>query len=271
MRARRLPANRYPLSAIRWSPECSIAHSLLSLATAALRAARHVCVLTGAGISAESGVPTFRDAQTGLWANYRPEDLATPEAFARDPARVWAWYEWRRSLVQQAQPNAGHRALVDLAGLVPRLTLVTQNVDSLHQRAGSRGVIEYHGNLLRDRCSAEGIVRERSPVSVTGLPECAHCGELLRPDVVWFGEAIPRRALLEADTAASSCDLFLSVGTAAVVYPAAGLAARAVRAGARIIEVNTEETELSALADLALRGPAGSVLPQLVQRWHSGS
>ncbi|HET7204328.1 MAG TPA: NAD-dependent deacylase [Steroidobacteraceae bacterium] len=238
----------------------------LTLAATALRTAHHVCVLTGAGISAESGVPTFRDAQTGLWANYRPEDLATPEAFARDPKRIWEWYEWRRELVQQAQPNAGHRALVELARLVPRLTLVTQNVDSLHQRAGSRGVIEYHGNILRDRCAAESIVRPRSPVSVTGLPECAHCGELLRPDVVWFGEAIPRQALLEADTAASTCDVFLSIGTAAVVYPAAGLAERALRSGARIIEVNTEPTDLSPLADVTLRGPSGRLLPQLLEQ-----
>lgn len=251
--------------------ECSIAYSPLSRAVTALRAARHVCVLTGAGISAESGVPTFRDAQTGLWANYRPEDLATPEAFARNPKRIWEWYEWRRELVHQAQPNAGHRALAELATSVPKLTLVTQNVDSLHQRAGSRGVIEYHGNILRDRCSAEGIVRARSPISVTGLPECAVCGELLRPDVVWFGEVIPRQALLEADTAASSCDVFMSIGTAAVVYPAAGLAERALRSGAKIIEVNTEATDLSALADVTLRGPSGRLLPQLLEQLQHGS
>jgi NAD-dependent deacetylase len=238
----------------------------LSIAVDALGAARHVCVLTGAGISAESGVPTFRDAQTGLWAQYRPEDLATPEAFRRDPARVWAWYEWRRELVRGAQPNAGHLALAQLATRVPRLTLVTQNVDSLHQRAGSTDVVEYHGNILRDRCSAECVVAPRSPVSVSGLPECGRCGELLRPDVVWFGEAIPRAALLRADAAAADCDVFLSVGTAAVVYPAAGLAERALRSGAKVIEVNTEATELSPLAQTVLRGPAGVLLPQLLAR-----
>ncbi len=137
-------------------------------AAAALSRARHVCVLTGAGISAESGVPTFRDAQTGLWAKFRPEDLATPEAFARDPRRIWDWYEWRRELVRRVEPNAGHHALAQLAGRVPKLTLVTQNVDGLHQRAGSTGVIEYHGNILRDRCCAEGTLAERSPRSVTG-------------------------------------------------------------------------------------------------------
>jgi NAD-dependent deacetylase len=238
---------------------------LTAIAAAALRSARHVCVLTGAGMSAESGVPTFRDAQTGLWAKFRPEDLATPDAFERDPKRVWEWYEWRRELVRTAEPNAGHRALVELARRVPQFTLVTQNVDGLHQRAGSVGVIEYHGNVLRDRCAAEGIVRERSPHSVSGLPECATCGALLRPDVVWFGEAIPRHALQLADAVATDCDCFLSIGTAAMVYPAAGLAERALRSGAKILEVNIAATDLSPLADVVLRGPAGVVLPDLVQ------
>jgi NAD-dependent deacetylase len=221
-------------------------------------------VLTGAGISAESGVPTFRDAQTGLWAQYRPEDLATPEAFARDPKRVWQWYEWRRGLVGQAEPNAGHRALADLSHRVPRLTLVTQNVDGLHQRAGSRDVIEYHGNLFRDRCSVERAVRTRASESISGLPECASCGAVLRPDVVWFGEAIPAQAQRQAELAAAGCDVFLSIGTAAAVYPAAGLAARASSCGAKLIEINLEPTGLTELADLALRGPAGELLPSLV-------
>ena len=239
--------------------------STLRAAAATLQAARHVCVLTGAGISAESGVPTFRDAQTGLWANYRPEDLATPEAFARDPGRIWEWYEWRRELVRRVEPNAGHQALVELARVVPRLTLVTQNVDGLHQRAGSVGVVEYHGNLLRDRCPGEGTIAKRAALSLSGLPECARCGELLRPDVVWFGEAIPRDALLRADAAAGDCDVFLSIGTASVVYPAAGLAASAQRSGAQVIEVNTEATALTPHADVALIGPSGAVLPQLLQ------
>ena len=221
-------------------------------------------MLTGAGISAESGVPTFRDAQTGLWSQYRPEDLATPEAFARDPQRVWQWYEWRRGLVGQAEPNPGHRALVELAGRVPRLTLVTQNVDGLHQRAGSRDVIEYHGNLFRDRCSVEQAVRERATRSASGLPECASCGALLRPDVVWFGAAIPRAAQRQADAAAAACDVFLSIGTAAAVYPAAGLAAWAASCGSKIIEINLEPTGLTELADIALHGPAGQLLPSLI-------
>jgi NAD-dependent deacetylase len=237
---------------------------LLASVAQRLGAARHVCVLTGAGVSAESGVPTFRDAQTGVWARFRPEDLATPEAFARDPRHVWEWYEWRRELVRQAVPNAGHLALVALAQLVPRFTLVTQNVDNLHQRAGSSDVIEYHGNLLRDRCTAEGIVAGRAPLTLTGLPECARCGELLRPDVVWFGEAIPARALLLAEQAATDCDAFLAIGTSALVYPAAGLAERALRSGAAVIEINPDPTGLSPLADHVLRGPSGSILPRLV-------
>jgi NAD-dependent deacetylase len=241
----------------------TITYPLLN-AAAALSAARHVCVLTGAGISAESGVPTFRDAQTGLWAKYRPEDLETPEAFARDPRRIWEWYEWRRELVRRVEPNAGHRTLVQLANRVPRLTLVTQNVDGLHQRAGSTSVIEYHGNILRDRCSAEGTLAGRSTLSISGLPECARCGELLRPDVVWFGEAIPRQALLAADAAAADCDVFLSVGTSALVYPAAGLAEVALRRGVPVIEINPNATDLTPRADVVLAGPAGNVLPALL-------
>jgi NAD-dependent deacetylase len=233
-------------------------------AAAALRGARHVCVLTGAGTSAESGVPTFRDAQTGLWAKFRAEDLATPEAFSRDPQRIWEWYEWRRELVRKAVPNPGHVALATLATRLPRLTLITQNVDGLHQQAGSEGVIEYHGNILRDRCSAEGIVAARSALSITGLPECGRCGALLRPDVVWFGEAIPKSALLLADAAAADCDVFMAIGTAGAVYPAAGLAERAAQSGATVIEVNPEPTGLSRLADIVLRGPSGGLLPQLL-------
>ena len=231
-----------------------------------LREAPQIAVLTGAGVSAESGVPTFRDAQTGYWAQFRPEDMATEEGFRAQPALVWRWYQHRRQLLQGVQPNAAHRALAAFAQQHPgRLTLITQNVDGLHQRAGSKGVIEYHGNILRDRCSAEGTIARRSSLSITGLPECARCGELLRPDVVWFGESIPRLAALESGAAAADCDVFLSIGTASVVYPAAGLAESAQRSGATIIEVNTESTSLTPLADFSLRGPSGQVLPQLLQ------
>lgn len=230
-----------------------------------LRRARHVCVLTGAGISAESGIPTFRDALTGLWSKFSPEELATAEAFERDPETVWSWYEWRRQLVRQARPNAGHLALADYARCVPHLTLVTQNVDGLHQRAGSREVIEYHGNILRDRCTVEQTVTERSEDARAGLPRCAACGNLLRPDVVWFGEAIPRDALLRADAAAEACDAFLSIGTSSLVYPAAGLAEIALRRRAPVIEINPHETDLSPHASVVLRGPSGQVLPALLR------
>ena len=238
---------------------------LITEAAEALRKARHVCVLTGAGISAESGIPTFRDALTGLWAKFRPEDLATPEAFARDPKFVWDWYEYRRELVRRAEPNAGHRALAKLAGRVPQMTLVTQNVDGLHQRAGSRGVLEYHGNILRDRCTAEQVVADRSEDSRHGLPRCAACGALLRPDVVWFGEPIPRGPMIAAAEAAGACDVFLSIGTSSLVYPAAGLAEEALRRGATVIEVNPGRTELSDVASLALAGPSGELLPRLLR------
>jgi NAD-dependent deacetylase len=233
---------------------------------AALKRARHVVALTGSGISAESGVPTFRDAQTGLWAKFSPEELATPEAFARDPAFVWSWYRWRRELVARAQPNPGHYALAEIASLVRRFTLVTQNVDGLHQRAGSRDVIEFHGNILRDRCSrgcsrSEGVVG--SPAEGDALPRCA-CGALLRPDVVWFGEMIPPTALETATAATRDCDVFLSIGTSSLVFPAAGFAQEAQRGGAALVEVNPAATPLSDSADFTLRAQAGVALPQLV-------
>ena len=237
---------------------------LIEEAAAALTKARHVCVITGAGISAESGIPTFRDALTGLWAKFSPEELATPEAFERDPKFVWDWYEFRRELIRKAQPNPGHYALAELAGRVPLLTLVTQNVDGLHQRAGSKGVLEYHGNILRDRCTVEQVIADRSEDSRHGLPRCAACGGLLRPDVVWFGEAIPPGPMLAAADAAERCDVFLSVGTSSLVYPAAGLAESALRSGATVIEVNPNRTDLSRAADIVLAGPSGELLPRLL-------
>ena len=237
----------------------------LRSAARVLRSARHVCVLTGAGISAESGIPTFRDALTGLWSRFKPEELATLEAFERNPQFVWEWYESRRAKVLQTQPNAGHYALAELARRIPKLTLVTQNVDGLHQRAGSPGVLEYHGNILRDRCMVEQVVADRAPEAAGQLPRCAGCGGLLRPDVVWFGEAIPAEPMRAADRAANACDVFLSIGTSSLVYPAAGLAETALRRGATVIEVNPNATDLSPLADVPLRGPAGVLLPQLLE------
>jgi len=238
---------------------------LVDRAALLLSRARHVCVLTGAGISAESGIPTFREAQEGLWSRYDPLDLATPEGFARDPALVWGWYRWRRELVRAAQPNAGHRALAELGRRVERFTLVTQNVDGLHQRAGSPTVLEYHGNILRDRCSVEQrVVEDGAPTDGDGLPHCSACGALLRPDVVWFGEAIPATAMQAADAAARDCDLFVSIGTSSLVYPAAGLAEIALARGVPVLEVNPNPTDLTARADLVLAGPSGSVLPHML-------
>jgi NAD-dependent deacetylase len=208
-------------------------------------------------------VPTFREAQTGLWARYDPLELATPEAFARDPELVWRWYQWRRELVANAAPNAGHRALAELASLVPRLTLVTQNVDGMHQRAGSPDVIEFHGNIFTNRCFADGRIVEAE--GDDGVPTCPDCGAHVRPGVVWFGEAIPEDALHAAFAAATDCDVFLSIGTSALVYPAAGLGDVAREAGAVTIEVNPSPTGQSDAYTASLRGNAGDVLPKLVE------
>lgn len=231
---------------------------------AALRRARRVAILTGAGISAESGVPTFRDAQTGMWARYDPQELATPQAFQRNPKLVWEWYAWRRELTGQAAPNPGHLALVELAGQTPHCQLITQNVDGLHQRAGSREVIELHGNIHRTKCFEEEVVVESWDDTGDVPPLCPRCGGFLRPDVVWFGEALPADALQTAVKAAQQCDLFLSVGTSALVHPAASLPTMALRAGATLVEINLEPTPLTPLAHYAWHGPAGQLLPALV-------
>ena len=231
---------------------------------AALRSARVIAALTGAGISAESGLATFRDAQTGLWARFDPRELATPSAFARNPKLVWDWYAWRREHVAEARPNAGHLALAELERRVPEFALITQNVDGLHQRAGSRSPIELHGNITRVKCSREGAVVERWNALPDAVPRCANCGALLRPDVVWFEEMLPEQALAAADDAARRCNVLLVVGTSAEVYPAAALPALARRFGAIIVEINPNATPLSAAADYVLRDAAGVVLPALV-------
>ena len=228
-----------------------------------LRRADHVLVLTGSGVSAESGVPTFREAQSGLWENFDPHELATPEAFLRDPATVWRWYQWRRELVSGVEPNAGHYALATLASRVPRMTLVTQNVDGLHQRAGSREVIEYHGNLFDDRCFT-GCSSSLSRSSGGSLPRCEICGGHMRPGVIWFGEAIPPRALATADAAARDCDVFLSIGTSALVWPAAGLAEIAADHGASVVQINLDPTPLSSRSHVNIAGKSGEILPELV-------
>lgn len=228
-----------------------------------VRGARQIAVLTGAGVSAESGVPTFRDAQTGLWAQYRPEDLATEEAFRANPAMVWEWYVMRRAMVAQVQPNAGHEALAAFQRRHPgRLTLITQNVDGLHQRAGSPGVLALHGNLAEDRwldapqpCCDPDLAEAGSPA------RCARCGNMRRPAVVWFGEALPLQALEAAQEAARECDLMLVVGTSGLVYPAAGLA-RTARG--QVVVLNPEPTALDDAADAVLRGTSAELLPLIL-------
>jgi len=238
---------------------------------AAMRRARHIVALTGSGISAESGVPTFRDAQTGLWSKFRPEDLATPEAFQRNSKLVWEWYAWRRERVATVQPNAGHRALVELEKRAPKFTLITQNVDGLHQRAGSRNVIELHGNISRVKCFEEDVIVETWNETGEVPPRCPRCGGRLRPDVVWFGETLPPDALDRAVDASRSCDLFLSVGTSTLVHPAAALPFEALQHGATVIEINPDSTPLSGRAHYVLRGSAGDVLPRLVQMFLQAS
>lgn len=231
-----------------------------------LQAANHVAVLTGAGISAESGVPTFREAQTGLWAKYDPQELATPQAFRRDPKLVWEWYTWRRELVSQAAPNPGHRALAELETMLPRLMLVTQNVDGLHQRAGHQVVIALHGNIMETKCFERGHFVEAWPEDDDVPPHCPTCGSLLRPNVVWFGENLPERALQTAVQAAQACDVFLSIGTSALVQPAASLPLMAMEHGATTVEINPQATPLTRWMDFVLTGAAGEVLPAIVDQ-----
>lgn len=230
-----------------------------------LSEAQRVCVLTGAGMSAESGVPTFRDAQ-GLWSNFNPAELATPEAFERDPRRVWAWYRWRRSELQRIEPHVGHRLLADWEARVRDFLVVTQNVDGLHHRAGSKRVIELHGRLDVARCTG----CEHRVVGLEDLgedPLCPACGRRLRPGVVWFGELLPEGAMEAAARAAAECDVMLVIGTSGVVYPAASLAETARIHGARVAEVNPNPTELSWLAHVCVRASCGSALRAVDEEW----
>ena len=231
----------------------------------ALRSATRIVASTGAGISAESGLSTFRDKQTGLWAKYRPEDLATPQAFRRDPRMVWEWYEWRRGFVAEARPNPGHHALARIEAQRPGFLLVTQNVDGLHAKAGSRNLVELHGNIRRSICFDRRHLAESWAPTNDPPPRCAQCGSLLRPDVVWFGEALPQETLQRAQHAAATCDLFLSIGTSTLVYPAAELPFLAGSNGATVVEINPDETPLSKLADFVVREKAGVALPAIAQ------
>ncbi len=231
---------------------------------ALLRSSARVVVLTGAGVSQESGLRTFRDPQTGLWAKHRPEDLASPEAFHRDPKLVWDWYAWRREALKGVRPNPGHYALVEFEKRLAAFTLVTQNVDGLHRMAGSRNVLELHGNIQRVRCSECGRSTEDWPEPAEDVPHCSLCGGLLRPDVVWFGEPLPRDELEQAVAAARSCEIFFSIGTSGVVQPAASLAHAARNRGAALVEINPDSTPLTPKVDYFLQGKSGEILPALV-------
>ena len=224
-----------------------------------------IVVLTGAGISAESGVPTFR-GEDGLWRQYRAEELATPGAFGANPSLVWEWYDWRRGLIAGCEPNAAHRALAEMDEHCRDFVLITQNVDGLHQRAGSRRVVQLHGNIWQVRCTAEGTVFDNQDVPLTDVPPKCSCGALLRPHVVWFGESLDAEILGAAYRTAERCRLMVVVGTSAVVQPAASLPVIAKQRGARLIEINVDRTALSPLADEVILGPAAEELPKLWAR-----
>lgn len=245
---------------------------VLEVAARALRAAENVCVLTGAGISAESGVPTFRDALTGLWAKYDPQELATPDAFERQPDVVWSWYAMRAAQVRNTRPNAGHYALATLAAYVPHFTLLTQNVDDLHRRAGHNDIVSLHGDLLRARCS-NGCVEsiDMSDAPAEHAPHCPQCGALMRPDVVWFGENLATSDLERARAATFACDVFLSIGTSNLVEPAASLPWLAAAHGATVLVVNPSMTgQKKGPSILQLQGSAGATLSKLVSMAFAG-
>lgn len=238
--------------------------STLGLIQQKLAAARSVTVLTGAGISADSGVPTFRGAD-GLWRNFRAEDLATPEAFERDPRLVWAWYNWRRELIATKRPNPAHEAVAEMEQRFEQFWLITQNVDGLHRDAGSRKLSEIHGNIWKVRCTACGRIGENRDVPIAILPMCGNCGGLLRPHIVWFGESLAEDDLEACAAALQTSDLCLIIGTSGLVYPAAGFGSIAKQAGAFIVEINLDATPQSTLVDVALQGRAKDVVPLLLQ------
>jgi NAD-dependent deacetylase len=230
-----------------------------------LHRAPKLAVLTGAGVSQESGLRTFRDAQTGLWAQYKPEDLASPEAFARDPKLIWDWYAWRREAIKGVRPNPGHYALAEFEERISKFILITQNVDGLHRMAGNKNVLELHGNIQQVRCSECGEFADEWDDQLEDVPRCKKCGGLLRPDVVWFGESLPLDQLEGAVEAARTCDVFFSIGTSGVVQPAASLAHAAQNNGAVVVEINAERTSLTGKADYFLQGKSGEIVPELVK------
>jgi len=235
----------------------------ISAVKARLARARAVTVLTGAGISADSGVPTFRGAD-GLWRNFRAEDLATPEAFARDPRLVWEWYNWRRELIATKSPNPAHYVLADLERRLERFWLITQNVDGLHRAAGSQQLSEIHGNIWKVRCTRCGRVDENRTVPIAILPSCTACNGLLRPHIVWFGESLATEDLDRSYEALRRCEVLLIIGTSGVVYPAASFAPVAKAAGAFVVEINLDATPNTEVVDVSLQGRAKEVVPELL-------
>lgn len=228
-----------------------------------LLAAKRVCLLTGAGISAESGIPTFRGKE-GLWKTYRAEQLATPTAFIQDPKLVWEWYDWRRGIIASKEPNAGHRVIAGWEEIFSDFALITQNIDGLHQRSGSNNVIELHGNIWKQRCIEENTIIENHDVPLKKIPpHCEKCGALLRPHVVWFGESLDGSILQKSFLLSSSCDVMFSIGTSAVVQPAASIPLSAAEAGAKVIEINPDPTPLTDSADFSFRKKSGEFLPIL--------
>ncbi|MFZ1684610.1 MAG: NAD-dependent deacylase [Candidatus Zixiibacteriota bacterium] len=237
---------------------------MLSELALLIQRSRHAVVLTGAGISAESGVPTFRGKE-GLWGKFRPEELATMEAFIANPKIVWEWYNWRRELLKSVAPNAGHLALVELADYFESMAVITQNVDGLHRMAGSKDVLEIHGNITRNKCAECGRPIELDKdIEPADIPRCGQCGGQIRPDVVWFGEMLPEAVIERAFQLSGEADLFFSIGTSALVHPAASLPLVAYRAGATLVEINPEPTPLTPLAHIAISGKSGEILPDLV-------
>lgn len=230
----------------------------------AVRDASSVVVLTGAGVSAESGVPTFR-GEDGLWRNYSPQDLATPGAFHKDPALVWEWYNWRREIIAPLKPNPAHHSIAALEARFPSFTLITQNIDGLHRQAGSRNILEIHGNIWKVRCLNEGTVTENKEVPLGDIPPRCSCGAMLRPHVVWFGESLDPEVLQESFRAIEACDFLLVAGTSAVVQPSASFPILARQRGATVLEVNMEPTPISSHVNDSLFGKAGVILPQLMK------
>jgi len=222
---------------------------------------KQIVVLTGAGISAESGIPTFR-GEEGLWKQYRAEELATPIAFIKDPKLVWEWYDWRRGIIASKKPNAGHKILRRWEKIFPNFILITQNIDGLHQKAGSKNILELHGNIWKVRCTEERTITENHDIPLEEIPpHCPDCGALLRPHVVWFGESLSSSVLHKAFQVSSSCEIIFSIGTSAVVQPAASLPLAAAEANAKIVEINPDPTPLTSYADFSFRGKAGEILP----------